>query len=92
MNNERQTENNAEVPVSTDNPDQGKRWQFRRTVIVMSLVFCATIITFMTLYGEDTRLNETIAMGTFGLAISIIGSAVFGAVWDDKNSNKQRNR
>ena len=29
-----------------DNPDQGKRWQFRRTVIVMSLVFCATVMEF----------------------------------------------
>lgn len=65
--------------------DRNKKWQFRRTVVVMSLIFCATVITFLVLYGEDTRLNETIAMGTFILAGSVIGSSVFGAVWDDKN-------
>lgn len=84
-----QAENKTQVDES---PDTGKRWQFRRTVIIMSLIFCATVITFLVLYGEDTRLNETIALGTFGLSISIIGSAVFGAVWDDKNTLGKRNR
>lgn len=89
------SENTDVKQSNVDSPDRnhlGKKWQFRRTVIVMSLIFCATVITFLLLYGEDTRLNETIALGTFGLTISIIGSAVFGAVWDDKNTLQQRNR
>ena len=81
------SENHTELNKSTgmDRNANGKKWQFRRTVVVMSLTFCATVITFLVLYGDDTRLNETIAMGTFILAGSVIGSSVFGAVWDDKN-------
>jgi len=90
--NENTEQQEPEVVTDADIQQSSKRWQFRRTVIVMSLIFCATIITFLLLYGEDTRLNETIAMGAFGLSISIIGSAVFGAVWDDKNNLGKRNR
>lgn len=80
----------TETPAITNRNHAGKPWQFRRTIIIMSLVFCATIITYLTLYGEDTRLNETLAIGAFGLGISVIGSAVFGAVWDDNNINRHR--
>lgn len=79
-------------PAITNRNQEGKPWQFRRTIIIMSLVFCATLITYLTLYGDDTRLNETLALGAFGLGISVIGSAVFGAVWDDKNTLKHRER
>jgi hypothetical protein len=88
-------ENTDNKPALTDPSDRnanGKKWQFRRTVVVMSLIFCATVITFLVLYGEDTRLNETIALGAFGLTISVIGSAIFGAVWDDKNTLNKSNR
>lgn len=70
-------------PVSADALGNA-RWQFRRTVIIISLVFCATVITYLTIYGDDTRLHESIANGTLLLAGTIIGSYVFGAVWDDK--------
>jgi hypothetical protein len=81
------------APVEAiDRNAAGKKWQFRRTVIVMTLMFCATVILYLTLYGDDTRLNETIALGAFGLTISVIGSAIFGAVWDDKNTLNKPNR
>ena len=60
--NENTEQQEPEVVTDADIQQSSKRWQFRRTVIVMSLIFCATIITFLLLYGEDTRLNETIAI------------------------------
>jgi hypothetical protein len=80
------------APAITNRNQGSKPWQFRRTIIIMSLVFCATLVTYLALYGDDTRLNETLVLGAFGLGISVIGSAVFGAVWDDKNTLKNRQR
>ena len=36
-------------------------------------------------YGSDTKLHEAIVSSAFLLAGGVIGSYVFGAVWDDKN-------
>ena len=60
-------------------------WTFRRRVITMALLFCAGTVIYIMLKGEDTRIFETIVLGSYGLAVSVIGSAIFGAIWDDKN-------
>ena len=60
-------------------------WRMRRRIIIGALFFCASEILYLTVYGEDTRLAETIANGLIILAGSVIGAYVFGAVWDDKN-------
>ena len=60
-------------------------WRIRRRIIVATLLFCAGEIIYLTLWGEDTSLAETIANGVLILAGSTIGSYVFGAVWDDRN-------
>lgn len=60
-------------------------WRIRRTIIVASLIFCAFWLGYLILHGTDTRLEETIAQGLLLLAGSVIGSYVFGAVWDDRN-------
>lgn len=70
--------------------DMSKNWKIRRTIVIISLVFCATCVTYLTIRGDDTRLHETIAQGTLLLAGGIIGSYVFGAVWDDKNINSTK--
>lgn len=59
-------------------------WYIRRRIIATTLVFSAIIVTYLTLYGEDNRLHETIATGLIFLSASVIGSYVFGAVWNDK--------
>lgn len=61
-------------------------WKNRRRTIFATLGFVAAEIVYLTVGGDDTRLNETIAMSLVMLAGSVIGSYVFGAVWDDKNS------
>lgn len=60
-------------------------WAIRRRIIVATLVFCAGEVVFLTAWGRDTDLHETIANGIILLAGSVIGAYVFGAVWDDRN-------
>ena len=60
-------------------------WKYRRRVVFGTLIFCALAITWLVVRGEDIRLHETIAIGLIGLAVSVIGSYVFGAAWDDRN-------
>ncbi len=63
----------------------GGAWTHRRRIIYGMLVFCAFCIIYLMFHGSDTRLNESIASSAFFLAGGVIGSYVFGAVWDDKN-------
>lgn len=58
-------------------------WKNRRRVIFLTLAFCAAVIGYLTLWGEDTALNETIAQFSFITAFCVIGSYVFGAAWED---------
>lgn len=64
--------------------DDGPTWKNRRRVIFLTLVFCAGIVLYLTLYGKDTRLHETIANGCLLLAASVIGSYVFGSAYENK--------
>lgn len=58
-------------------------WKYRRRIVILTLLFCAMGIAWLTFRGADTRLNETLALGYFGLAGAVIGAYVFGAVWHD---------
>lgn len=60
-------------------------WKIRRRLVILTLIFCAGCIVYLLIAGDDTKLNETIALGVIGAAISTLGSYVFGAVWDDRN-------
>ena len=60
-------------------------WAIRRRIIIGTLIFCALEVIYLTLYAEDTDLASTLANGILILAGSVIGSYVFGAVWDDRN-------
>lgn len=63
----------------------GGSWTHRRRIIYCTLIFCAFCIVFIMFYGSDTKLHEAIVSSAFLLAGGVIGSYVFGAVWDDKN-------
>lgn len=58
-------------------------WKNRRRVIFITLLFCAGLIVYMAGWGEDTRINETIVYGAFGLGVTVILGYVFGAVVED---------
>lgn len=69
-------------------------WKNRRRVIFSTLLYCAGMVGYLAIRGEDTSLNGDIASGLIILAGTVIGSYVFGAVWDDYrkigNSSSQR--
>ncbi len=58
-------------------------WRIRRRIINITLLLCAGEVIYLTGWGADTRLNETIAQGVLLLAGSVIGAYVFGASWED---------
>lgn len=58
-------------------------WKNRRRTIFATLLYCAGAVTYLIVRGEDTGLNQDIASGLILLAASVVGSYVFGAVWDD---------
>lgn len=67
-------------------PDDSRPvWAARRRIITATLLFCAGEILYLTVWADSTGLRETIANGLIILAASVIGSYVFGAVWDDRN-------
>lgn len=72
-------------------PRQGS-WRMRRRIIICTLIFCALEAGYITIFGTDTRLNETIVNAAYLLAGTVIGSYVFGAVMDDKNRFKISDR
>ncbi len=59
-------------------------WRARRRIIVVTLVWCGGLITYLVIWGRPISLSETAVNAGFLLMGSIIGSYVFGAVWDDK--------
>lgn len=63
--------------------ETNRRWRYRRLIVFTTLIVCFLGIGYLTGFGSDSRLNETLAMGYFALAGSTIGAYVFGAVWDD---------
>lgn len=70
--------------MSADTDKQrSDNWSFRRKMFVTTMGFCGLVILFLIFFGDDTRLNETIALGCFGLAAAIIGFYTGFATWDD---------
>lgn len=59
-------------------------WRIRRKIIIITLLFCAAVVTYITLKGTDSRTAETIVQSAFALAGAVIGSYIFGATWEDK--------
>lgn len=67
-------------------PAQGFRssWAIRRRIIIAVLLWCGGMVTYLAVFGRPISLSETTVNGCLLLMASVIGSYVFGAVWDDK--------
>ena len=63
-------------------------WAVRRRIIIISLIWIALVVTYLAAWGRPIALSDTIAMNLILLFGGIIGSYVFGAVWDKKNMLK----
>ena len=68
-----------------------KPWNFRRKLVLTTLSFCGGMVGYITVYGHTNEvIGSTIVGGCFTLATAVIGSYIFGAVWNDKRENNAR--
>jgi hypothetical protein len=63
-------------------------WAVRRRIIILTLIWCSGIVTYLAIWGRPIALSDTIAMNLILLMGGIIGSYVFGAVWEKNVARK----
>jgi hypothetical protein len=59
-------------------------WRIRRRIIVLLLIWCVGLVTWIAIMGPPDQLREAIATSGMILIGSIVGSYVFGVIWDNK--------
>lgn len=88
-------EPNAVHRLSQTDIDKPK-WTIRRSLVMVILLWCACIITYLTVAGESDELREAIATSVLLLMGMVISTYVLGVVWNDmsflKNTGGQRYR
>lgn len=62
-------------------------WRIRRRIIHLTLIFCALLIVWCVWTNTGSRTEETAVLSAFALAGAVIGSYIFGAVWEDTKIN-----
>jgi hypothetical protein len=63
-------------------------WAVRRRIIILVLIWGAGVVTYLAVWGRPIALSDTIAMNLIFMMGGIIGSYVFGAVWEKNVSRK----
>lgn len=74
-----------------DGPSVPGTWKQRRRIIHGTLAFCAGAVGYIVWAPGDAitaPVHATIATALIALAGGVIGSYVFGAVWDDHNARR----
>jgi hypothetical protein len=64
-------------------------WNFRRKIITYTLLFDALVILICLFRDIPEGVAETTVASAFYSAMALIGSYVFGAVWEDKAVEKK---
>ncbi|MGV2130885.1 hypothetical protein ACQZ4Q_01580 [Agrobacterium vitis] len=62
-------------------------WAVRRRIIILLLIWGAGIVTYLSIWGRPIALSDAIATNLILFMGGIVGSYVFGAVWE---TNVQR--
>lgn len=63
-------------------------WRIRRRIVILVLLWCAAIVTYLAIRGEPDTLREAIATALILLMGSVIGSYVFGVIWENKGKTE----
>lgn len=69
----------------------GDTWPKRRRVVYLVLAFCAAVIAFClgaATAAMDMAAVMSIANNAFWLGGMVVGSYVFGSIWDDNDKRK----
>lgn len=71
--------------MSRERNGEKPQWYVRRRIIMSVLIFCGSTIAY-TLYDHDIpeSVAEVAISSAFACGMAVVGSYVFGAVWNDK--------
>lgn len=72
--------------INNDRNEGKPPWRLRRKIIMSALFFNAFVILMCLFREMPESVAETAISSAFYSAGMLIGSYVFGAVWDDKGS------
>jgi len=59
-------------------------WRIRRRIVILLLVWCVAMVSYIAIMGPPDQLREAIATALVLLIGSLVGSYVFGVIWDEK--------
>lgn len=59
-------------------------WRIRRRIVILLLFWCVATVTWIAVMGPPDQLREAIATTLILLIGSLVGSYVFGVIWDAK--------
>ena len=80
------TDNDTAVPNSAVGVDNVfGRWNSRRKLMFLVLLWCAATIIYLGVFADDTPLNNNIANGVIFLNGGIVISYLFGVVFETKS-------
>ena len=65
-----------------------RSWLWRRWAIFSSLAVCDVVILYISVFGGDTRVNESIVNGAFLTIAALANGYIFGGALDDRNKDK----
>lgn len=74
--------------MSQDRPSTPGSWKNRRRFMVSVTLFICAFMVFTVLYLGDTPTTSTVVTMGFTAITGIVGSYVFGAVWDHREARK----
>ncbi len=65
-----------------------RSWFWRRLGVFSSLAICDFCVLYLTIFGGDTRLNESIVNGAYLTMAALVNGYIFGGLLDDRNKDK----
>lgn len=80
------------VRSRVDTVKEPDMWRKRRLIMIAVLIFCFLCIGYILIRGVDTVTAQTTVSMSFMTIISIVGSYVFGATWEDINKINLKGR
>lgn len=63
-------------------------WAVRRRIIILSLIWIAVLVTYLAVWGRPIALSDTAVTNLLWIFGGIVGSYVFGAVWETNVARK----
>ena len=67
-----------------------RSWYWRRVALFTSLAVLDIVVLYLTIFGEDTRLNQDAMNGAMLSIVAIVNGYVFGGLLDDRYKGKEK--